>query len=64
MKEHKGKTVEFKLDGLAVMEVLSLEGKSLGKIKLGDKPNYILRTVQNAEFSSEQLAEISAGMRG
>ena len=64
MKAFKGQTVEFKeeKDRPEVMLVYSVQGPALlGKIKRGDDP-YILRTEQNAQFSSEQLAEISEGM--
>ena len=63
MKVFKGKTVEFKQDTPDVMVVYSVGQAAvlLGKIKSGVKP-YKLETEQHAKFSSEQLAEIGAGM--
>ncbi len=62
MKAFKGKTVEFTQEKPEEMLVYNVQKLLLGKINLGKKPNYVLRTEQNAEFSSEQLAEISKGM--
>jgi hypothetical protein len=64
MELHKGKTVKFKQDTPDVVHANRVDQAGfLGKITLKDgKKPYIFKPEQNAEFSSEQLADISEGM--